>query len=54
MNGLELFTIAVSLGEYTSLAWPYPDGLIRLAVGLEDPEDLEADLQAALSRIGPS
>jgi methionine-gamma-lyase len=54
VNGLELFTIAVSLGEYTSLAWPYPEGLIRLAVGLEDADDLETDLAAALSRIGSS
>jgi cystathionine beta-lyase/cystathionine gamma-synthase len=53
-NGLELFTIAVSLGEYTSLAWPYPDGLIRLAVGMEEADDLEADLESALSRIRPS
>jgi methionine-gamma-lyase len=50
VDGLRLFTIAVSLGEYTSLVWPYPDGLIRLAIGLEDSEDLEADLQAALGK----
>jgi cystathionine beta-lyase/cystathionine gamma-synthase len=52
VDGLDLFTIAVSLGEYTSLVWPYPDGLIRLAVGLEDAADLEADLDAALQKIG--
>lgn len=28
-----------------------PDGLIRLSVGLEDPEDLEADLAQALSAV---
>jgi cystathionine beta-lyase/cystathionine gamma-synthase len=28
------------------------DGLIRLSVGLEDPEDLIADLEQALSRAG--
>jgi methionine-gamma-lyase len=67
LNGLSLFTLAVSLGGSESLVC-HPastthsgvdktireragvtDGLIRVSVGLEDPEDLIADLQAALS-----
>jgi cystathionine beta-lyase/cystathionine gamma-synthase len=30
------------------LIWPYQEGLIRLAVGLEDPEDLADDLNRGL------
>jgi cystathionine beta-lyase/cystathionine gamma-synthase len=48
VNALEICTIAVSLGECSTLLWPYPDGLIRLAVGLEDPEDLAEDLERGL------
>lgn len=44
IDALALCTIAVSLGEATTLIWPYREGLIRLAVGLEDPDDLIADL----------
>lgn len=29
---------------------PLPDGLVRLSVGLEDPDDLVADLEQALAR----
>jgi len=48
IDALELCTIAVSLGEATTLIWPYREGLIRLAVGLEDPDDLERDLTLGL------
>lgn len=48
INALELCTIAVSLGEATTLIWPYGEGLIRLAVGLEDPDDLAEDLTKGL------
>ena len=48
VDALELCTIAVSLGEPTTLVWPLRDGLIRLAVGLEDPADLETDLERGL------
>jgi cystathionine gamma-synthase len=48
IDALRLCTIAVSLGEPTTLIWPYREGLIRLAVGLEDPEDLSADLTLGL------
>ena len=30
------------------------DGLLRLAVGIEDPDDLVADLRQALERVGPA
>jgi methionine-gamma-lyase len=49
VNALELSTIAVSLGECSTLVWPYPDGLIRVAVGLEDTTDLEDDFKRALT-----
>lgn len=48
IDALQLCTIAVSLGEATTLIWPYREGLIRLAVGLEDPDDLIADLSLGL------
>jgi methionine-gamma-lyase len=66
-DGVRLFTHAVSLGGVDSLlqdpaalthrpvaagARP-PQGLIRLSIGLEDPDDLIADLNAALSRQRP-
>ena len=62
-DGVRLFTHAVSLGGVDSLlqhpaalthrpvaaqARP-PQGLVRLSIGLEDPDDLIADLDAALS-----
>lgn len=68
VSGLEVFTLAQSLGGAESLAAipatmthaamspearadaGVSDGLVRLSAGLEDAEDLWADLQAALSR----
>jgi methionine-gamma-lyase len=62
-DGVHLFTHAVSLGGVDSLmqhpaalthrpvaagARP-PQGMVRLAIGLEDADDLIADLDAALS-----
>ena len=49
VNALELCTIALSLGEPSTLVWPLGDGAIRIAVGLEDPDDLLADVETALS-----
>jgi cystathionine beta-lyase len=61
IDGLELFGIGYSWGGFESLAVP-PDmtrtatsaawegPLVRLHVGLEDPEDLIADLAAGLAR----
>jgi cystathionine beta-lyase len=66
VDGLQRFLIAVSWGGYESLvfpaaAWrdwrgreqecPVPVTLVRLSIGLEDPELLIADLSQALSRI---
>jgi cystathionine beta-lyase/cystathionine gamma-synthase len=62
-QGLRLITHAVSLGGVDTLiqhpaalthrlvtAEAKPsDGLLRLSLGLEDPEDLTADLQQALN-----
>lgn len=60
VDGLELFGIGYSWGGYESLALPIDPyrtvteppapNLIRLHIGLEDPEDLIGDLAAALKR----
>jgi cystathionine gamma-synthase len=58
-GALRLFQDATSLGGVESLAewrrkWD-PEaapGLVRLSVGLEDPEDLEEDLARALAAVG--
>ncbi|MBL7939324.1 MAG: aminotransferase class I/II-fold pyridoxal phosphate-dependent enzyme [Flavobacteriales bacterium] len=63
-DNLKTFLIAVSWGGYESLQWPVcalkgPSGyytdlpftMVRLYVGLEDPETLIADLRQALDRI---
>ena len=58
-GALELFRDATSLGGVESLAeWrrkfdaEAPAGLVRLAVGIEDPGELEQDLAAGLARVG--
>lgn len=54
LNALKLCTIAVSLGDSSTLVWPFDaagEGLIRVAVGLEDPDDLIGDLQRGLESI---
>ena len=61
INSLKIFTIAVSWGGYESLVIPgeqvfkdridvkdYSSQLIRISVGLEDADDLIADLDSAL------
>ncbi|MGZ8312123.1 MAG: cystathionine beta-lyase [Allosphingosinicella sp.] len=61
IDGLELFGIGYSWGGYESLAVPadpvrtatradWEGPLVRLHVGLEDPDDLIADLAAGLAR----
>ncbi|GAA0706968.1 trans-sulfuration enzyme family protein [Dokdonella soli] len=66
-DGLERFLMTVSWGGYESLAFPvcavYPAdaqlhpppglslSLVRLSIGLEEPEVLIADLDAALARL---
>jgi cystathionine beta-lyase len=61
VESLELFAIGFSWGGYESIAIPVdphrtvgepPAGnLVRLHIGLEDPDDLIADLAAALRRV---
>jgi methionine-gamma-lyase len=52
IDSLRLCTIAVSLGDSSTLVWPWPGGnLIRVSVGLEDFADLEQDVVNALDRI---
>jgi len=49
---LDVITFATSLGDTASLVWPIlGTDLVRLSIGLEDEEDLLADLDNALERI---
>mgnify|MGYP001429687429 CR=1 FL=1 len=66
-DSLKLFLMAVSWGGHESLAWPLavvirdgkaesnrtglPWNLVRLSIGLEEPEDLMADLAQALTKV---
>lgn len=61
IEGLELFQLGVSWGGYESLAvpifgkpddWPEPRWVIRLFCGLEEPEDLIADIKQSLAASG--
>jgi cystathionine beta-lyase/cystathionine gamma-synthase len=49
VNALRLSTIALSLGEPSTLVWPLGDGAVRVAVGLEDPTDLLTDFEGGLA-----
>jgi len=64
LNSLELFGMGASFGGFESLAipmdptrwrsvttWPADGPLVRIHVGLEDPEDLIADLERGLGRL---
>jgi len=64
LDGLELFGLGYSWGGFESLAiladprrsrtavpWTETGHLVRLHIGLEDPEDLIADLEAGLARL---
>ena len=64
LNGLELFPMGASWGGYESLIlpidmkglrslqpWPAEGPLLRLHIGLEDPEDLIEDLERGLERL---
>ena len=64
LNSLQLFGMGASFGGFESLAipmdprpyrtvtrWPHDGPLIRLHVGLEDPNDLIADLAQAFDRM---
>ena len=63
VDGLKLFGMGASWGGYESLAlpshpekirtatsWDEPGPLVRFHIGFEEPEDLRADLAAALER----
>jgi len=65
LNGLQLFKMGYSWGGYESLAmvenvrvlrtatpWSFDGHLIRIHAGLEDPDDLIADLAAGFDRLG--
>src|SRR5215212_9279370 len=55
LDALELCTIAVSLGDSSTLVWPWPCGnLIRISTGLEDFADLKADIVRALNGVVPA
>ena len=55
LDALKLCTIAVSLGDSSTLVWPWPCGnLIRMSIGLEDPVDLQADIVQALNSVIPA
>ena len=52
LNALELCALAVSLGDCGTLIWPFEGtDLLRLSVGIEDADDLEADLVRALAQV---
>jgi cystathionine beta-lyase/cystathionine gamma-synthase len=61
LDSLRLFYIAVSWGGFESLAVKaspaapsdpdIPPNLIRLSIGLEEPEDLMEDLESALKKV---
>lgn len=64
IDGLKLFGLGASWGGYESLVihqkpeqfrtatpWSGPGLLVRLHIGLEDTDDLKADLQAGLERL---
>lgn len=64
LDGMALFGMGYSWGGYESLMvpfdprplrtatqWPYPGPALRLHIGLDDPEDLKADLEAGFERL---
>ncbi len=64
LDGLELFSLGVSWGGFESLVrptslagirtathWEPPGPLLRFHIGLEDPRDLIADLEAGFARL---
>jgi cystathionine beta-lyase/cystathionine gamma-synthase len=54
LNALQLCTIAVSLGDSSTLVWPWHEGnLVRISTGLEDFDDLARDLLGALDVCVP-
>jgi cystathionine beta-lyase len=67
LDGMELFGMGFSWGGYESLIlpissdivrtaseWSEPGPVVRIHAGLEDPDDLIADLERGLKRLGAS
>jgi cystathionine beta-lyase/cystathionine gamma-synthase len=54
INAVRIGAIAVSLGDVRTLVYPMPkrDNLIRVSVGCENIEDLMADFEQALAKVG--
>ena len=65
LDGMDIFALGYSWGGYESLIvptypekirnayhWPYEGPSLRLHVGLEDADDLIADLEAGFRRLG--
>ncbi|MDQ4044607.1 MAG: PLP-dependent aspartate aminotransferase family protein [Chloroflexota bacterium] len=52
LDALAIPLKAVSLGDVASLVWPFDeDGVIRLSVGIEETDDLVADVTQALDAV---
>ncbi len=64
LDGLQLFGMGYSWGGFESLVIPFdcrtyrtatdwnpPGPALRFSIGLEDPEDLKADLEAGFERL---
>lgn len=64
IEGYELFALGASWGGYESLVlhwnvdgnrtavpWQAPGQVVRFAIGLEDPDDLRADIEAGFARL---
>jgi len=45
------FTSHAAMPKASRAELGIPDGFVRLSVGIEDPEDLVADVERALDRI---
>ena len=62
LDAVQVFKRATSLGGVESLiehrrsmegaSSPVPDDLLRLSIGIEDPDDLLADLEQAIRTVG--
>ena len=52
LDATRLMTIATSLGEGCTLVQIEHNGMVRIAVGLENPADLLRDLEQALASLG--
>jgi cystathionine beta-lyase len=51
-GGYESLVVPANLGRYGRAVRPWKGGeLVRLQIGLEDPEDLYADLERGLDRL---